>query len=370
MENPQDLHTSPVPRPPLSIVVPILAGITIAFCTPPFVAHVKSRNLAASVVIFWIVLINLCIFLNALIWPTDDTSSCWSGVGLCDVEVKLFNASTVALPGGLACIFRQLAVILDTDQVSLVPSTSQRRRRVVFEIVFCAMLPIYIMIAHFIVQPSRYYIFAIGGCVPSYAASWQSIILIFIWPVLVCTVVAVYCLIVVYRLIKYRRQFSSILSMSSSQFSKSRFIRLFALATTLVLIFLPLVIYILVLNLPMAHGSLRWKSIHSPGWSKSIIMVPTQGNVRFDRWVEIAAGFTVFIFFGFGRDAMLMYRSWLLGLGLGRVFPRLKHPHIEGKPARLSSTAQSSLRTKIGSISSRARLIFHRKTSKSTDSAL
>jgi pheromone a factor receptor len=356
-----DANTPPTGRSAASILLPTLAAISVLLCLPPLATHIKSRNVAAAILVFWISLDNLFNFINPLIWPTDDDQTWWSGHGLCDIEVKLNLASSAAIPGGLICIFRQLAVILDTDRTTLAPSRGQQRRRLAFEIFFCAVCPLYMMVVHFIVQPYRYYIFAISGCVPSFDNSWPGILLIFIPPLILCATAAGYCGLVIFRLLRYRQQFSDILASSQSKLNKSRFLRLFVLSTTLIVIFLPIAIYVFSRNLGYPRHSFSWSTVHGPEWSTFIFTVQTQGTVNFDRWLNVGIGYAVFLF-GFGSEATMMYRSWLLKLGFGHCFPKLNHPHLAPN-SRGGSSARTSNATKIGSMSSCARLIFYRKQS-------
>lgn len=165
----------------------------------------------------------------------------------------------------------------------------------------------------------------------------------------------------IYRLIKYRRQFSYILS-SSSNANKSRFIRLLVLSLLMLLGSFPVQLYVLYFNITafMPWAPYSWSDVHGPGWGE-IIKVPANGQVLFDRWIQVTAGFLLFTFFGFGKDATLMYRSWLLKLGLGRCFTSLNHPHI-------TNEQRSSLSTRFASFSSRAKLIFSKRSSRSGDS--
>jgi pheromone a factor receptor len=356
-------------KPLASTLLPTLAGISVALCLPPLVTHVKLRNVAAAVLVFWITLVNLFNFINPLIWPLDDLENRWDGAGLCDIQVKLNLASSTAIPGALICIFRQLAIILDTDQATLAPSRGQRRRRLVFEIFFCIVCPLYMIVAHLVVQPYRYYIFAISGCVASFDNSWPGIILIFVPPLLLCVVAAGYCGLVVVRLMRYRRQFSDILASSQSKLNKSRFLRLFILSTTLIVIFLPIAVYVFTRNLAYPRHPFSWSAVHGPEWSTLVVKIPTQGVVNFDRWLSVGIGYAVFLFFGFGKDATMIYRSWLLSVGLGHCFPKLNHPHLDSA-IRVGSLARTSNATKIGSMSSRAKLVFHRKQSAKTLSTM
>lgn len=155
---------------------------------------------------------------------------------------------------------------------------------------------------------------------------------------------------------KYRRDFSEVLSSSNSNMTKSRFLRLFLLAMTLIAIMLPTQSYVLYRNCVVPLIPYSWDLVHGPGWNQ-IFLVPAGGVVLFDRWAQIALGFAVFPFFGLGQDAQKLYRQGLLKMGFGRLFPRLHRESFAG-------TQQVSLATNhAGSFSSRARLFFHRKQS-------
>jgi pheromone a factor receptor len=349
-------------RPLSAILLPILATIACTLCLPILFNHIKSRNLATSVLISWIVLENLYNLINPLLWPTNDFGHWWNGVGLCDVESKLRLAGYMGYISALVCIYRQLVVILNTEQIVLIPSPTQRRRRIAIEIALCVGAPVYIMVAHFIVQSGRYYVFAITGCVPILDSSWPSIVLVLIWPGVMWLVAAVYCSIIIHRLIKYRRQVSSILATPHSRFNQSQFTRLFAMATALILVFLPVALYILVQNLSYSgvRNPYSWSRTHD--WTNSTFFMPSSSGENFGRWIEVVTGFVVFISFGFSHDGLLMYRRLLLKVGLGKIFPRLKFSHRQEVRAVLYSPEQTSLATKLGSMSSLARLIFHRRS--------
>ena len=351
--------------------MPILSLIAIFLDIPPFVWHVKNRNLPAASLVFWILLPLSFDFINALIWPTDDTSKWWCGYGLCDVEVKFLLASTTGLPGSLAGIMRNLALILDTENTVLVQSLTQRRKKLVAEILLSFGFPIYMICIHYIVQPTRYYIFAIAGCVTSFDDSWPTVILVWIWPSLLCFMAAYYSsksipspffwsyssfvVLVTVRMLKYRRDFSSILESSNSNLTKSRFKRLFFMSATMVLIVLPVELYTLYRSVSFPLIQYDWKAIHGSSWSE-IIMVPTGGKVFYDHWIHIAIAFALFFFFGLGKDAIRMYRRWLSKVGFDAIFPLLR----EDSPA--SRTINTSARQG-GFSSSTARSLFMRRKS-------
>lgn len=198
-DNSTTMFTAPLESPyirgrsPGAIAVTILSFFALLLCIPPFVWHIKSRNVAAATLVAWVILANIFIFINANIWPRDDLSNWWNGIGLCDVEVRLQNAASIGITGALACIFRSLSMVLDTDNTVLAPTTAQRRRRLAFEIFFCFVAPAYMIGIYYIVQNGRYYIVGITGCAPAFDQSWLSIALVFVWPVVFCLIDAYYC---------------------------------------------------------------------------------------------------------------------------------------------------------------------------------
>lgn len=180
------------PLSPAAVVVPVLACATMVINIVPFVWHVKNRNLAAASLVFWIILLLFFDFINALIWPNDDIVNWFKGFVLCDIEVKIMLGATVGIPGSLASITRNLAMVLDTDKPILSHSAAQRRRKLMIDILFSFGFPVYMMAIHYVVQPSRYYIYAIAGCVVSFDPSWPSVVLLWIWPSVLSLIGVIY----------------------------------------------------------------------------------------------------------------------------------------------------------------------------------
>lgn len=141
---------------------------------------------------FWVILGLLFDFINALIWPTDDIADWFKGYILCDIEVKLLVALSVGLPGSLACIMKNLASVLDTNSTVLMPTRLQRKKQLAVELFLTFGFPICLMGVHYVVQPKRYYIFGIAGCMPAFDDSWPSVVLVWIWPSLLSTLAVYY----------------------------------------------------------------------------------------------------------------------------------------------------------------------------------
>lgn len=177
---------------PVAIVVAVFSGLTLIIDLPPLIWHYKNKNLAACLLIAWIMLLNLFAFTNAIIWSSNDVEHWYDGQGLCDIEVKLFVGATVALPLALLRIIRGLALVLGTKNGTCLTTLKDQRRRAALDIFICLICPSVLMILHYIVQPNRYYIWRISGCQISIDNSWVSVVLLLMWPLLITMIDSYY----------------------------------------------------------------------------------------------------------------------------------------------------------------------------------
>jgi pheromone a factor receptor len=116
--------------------------------------------------------------------------------------------------------------------------------------------------------------------------------------------------------------------------------------------YIPVECYVLYSNLATFDlKPFSWSTVHDPENWKKIVMVPSGGKIMYDRWIWLSCGFLVFVFFGFGKDAVNMYRTGLLAIGMGKIFPALRHDY------------RGSIAATISSYGSRARMIFKGKRS-------
>jgi len=172
----------------------ILAALSLLFALviiPPMLWHLSNRNIGATSLILWLLILNLQDFLNAIIWSHDDIARWFGGNVLCDIEVKITIAVAVGVPSSVACVLRALAKVMDTERVSLGLTKSQKRRGYAIDLLWCAGFPALQMLFHYIVQTRRYYIVGIAGCTPAVSSSWVADLLITAPPV-VWTVVGCY----------------------------------------------------------------------------------------------------------------------------------------------------------------------------------
>jgi pheromone a factor receptor len=177
MSSPFSSEEAP-PRSYQAILLPTLALFAVILDIPPLIWHARQRNVAAWSVIAWLIIINFFNFINPLIWPRDNLLEWYDGSVLCDIEVRFFVGFTVALASASTMVMRKLANVMDTRNITVTTGRRMRARETMLDLVFCWGYPILLMILYYIVQSSRYFIFAVTGCVAAYTSSWPSAIFI------------------------------------------------------------------------------------------------------------------------------------------------------------------------------------------------
>ncbi|KAF2747692.1 STE3-domain-containing protein [Sporormia fimetaria CBS 119925] len=341
-----------------AVLLPILAFPAWFLCIPPLMWHLSQRNIAAYSLVLWIMIKNFFNFLDPLIWPRDNLNEWYDGNVLCDIQVRLFVGSGVALPACATMIMRRLARVMDTSSMTLAPSRVRIIRENVLEVLVCWVYPLVVMIVYIAVQPFRYFLFGISGCVAPYARHWLSIALGPIWAPITMLVGAYYAWLLLYRLYVYRCEFTVLIEARNT--TKSRFIRLFAMSFVLVVVILPYsfwVTWLFINNIRKSpvRDDISWSKLHGPGWNRSVKM-PSYGQVHTDKWGHIATGYLIFILFGTGKDASTVYKRMLCSMGFGKLFPSLyKAPERFSSP-RLSNF--SSMRSWCASYGSKAKHFF------------
>lgn len=126
--------------------------------------------------------------------------------------------------------------------------------------------------------------------------------------------------VIIFRLHKYRRTFSAILSDSST--TKSRFLRLLFIAVVLIFAVLPLSVHAVIWPLQAGMHPFSWNRVHNINWT--VGKYPSGGRLlQWDGVVAIICGYLLFVGFGLGSDAISMYKQWARKIGLAHIVPRL-----------------------------------------------
>ncbi|RVX71464.1 hypothetical protein B0A52_05036 [Exophiala mesophila] len=336
----------PIPMALLwTILVPFLSLLACLLSIPQIFVHIQTRNFAASVFAISSVTANFQNFINALIWPRFDPWNSFNGKILCDIEVKAYIGLGLAMIGAVTSILRQMAIILEPNRRVMTASPLQRYIRVAFEAFFCVVLPLIMMATHYVVQTFRYVIVPLSGCTLVYDNSWVSVLLQFIWPPLVCLLGSVYCILCIIRLFRQRRQTLTVLP-SLPAAIRARYLRLFGLACSSLVLFLPLSIYTFSQNALVVQHPYSWSQTHPPDWvSRVLWTAEIPSIIGFDRWVQIAIGFVGFGFFGLGNEAIAMYKTWMrrIKVAMRRSAKGHGHGQVEARRARTDHASEISL---------------------------
>ncbi|KAK5166322.1 a-factor receptor [Saxophila tyrrhenica] len=336
-----------------AVALALVSFFLMLLIIPPMFWHARNRNIGATALVAWLIMLLLFTFTNAIIWPSDDIPSWFSGTGYCDVQIKLQVAAQVAVPASFACILRALAAVMDTDRAIFVQTKAQKQWSGIVDLICCVGFPLLQMLLHYVVQSRRYYVYGISGCAPAASTSWPSIPIMILHPLLWTILDVYFAVLIIIRLYQYRLSFNAILA--SRNTNKSRFLRLYLICTIWILGSLPVQCYNMSVNAArLGRKAYSWSYVHRAEAWNELVMVPSHGAILYDRWIWLASALVVFIFFGFGRDAISTYRTALVALGLGRVFPSLKSGPRAATPASTSS------------FSSKAKMLFKRKSSASS----
>lgn len=142
--------------------------------------------------------------------------------------------------------------------------------------------------------------------------------------------------------------------LNAANTTKTRFLRLLILALIYIFVMFPLQLYILCLNWPRNPAPYSWSRVHDKEAWSHFIYAPSEGTILPDRWIHIAGGFLIFALFGMGQDAKTTYKSWLLAIGMGKIFPQLDRTRTRNATgqgsgssgSRVGLTASSKARSK------------------------
>jgi pheromone a factor receptor len=361
-----------------AIILPILAFPSWIFCVPALFWQFRQGNIAAGS------LINFFNSINPLIWPRDNLDEWWSGNVWCDINVRLQIGAIAGTTASAAMIVRKLARVMDTRSLTVSTSKSSKRREQFLEVAWCWGYPLVLILVYYVVQPVRYMLYTIQGCLNAYDTSWPSVVLNFMWAPITTLVAAVYAGksplpssptisyflltptpgILTYRLYRYRREFARLVAARNT--TKSRFVRLFLICLIVILVYLPYTTWLLT-NLIAAtrgHDAYSWNRIHDPATFNTISKVAMYGNVPVDKWGQVATGYVLFFVFGTGADAWKLYRQMALTVGLGKWFPGLYATRESG------AVTPRSFATWRDSVTSRAKSVFQSRSGSMTNSTV
>lgn len=377
------------PLYPQAILLPVLCFPAWLLCIPPMIWHFSQQNIAAGSLILWIVMNNFFNSINPLIWPRDNIMDWWDGNVWCDINVRIQIGGIVGLAASTAMIVRKLAKVMDTRNITVSSSRNSKIKERILEVVWCWVYPLVMIIVYYVVQPVRYLLYGIVGCISGFHTSWPSMVLSFMWGPITILVAAYYAskfphlstypsdspqihktytnyktALLVYRLYRYRREFHRLIAARNT--TKSRFLRLFAICILVILVYLPYTLWVLFSLCSAIKDPYDWDVVHGPNFN-TIMKIPVFGQVSVEKWIQVATGYVIFFVFGTGTDSHNLYKRMLLALGLGRIFPSL---YIVRESGSATPSSFVTARTWRSHLSSRAKSMFWSKAAGSKNDSV
>ncbi|KUJ12931.1 STE3-domain-containing protein [Mollisia scopiformis] len=309
-----------------AVALPFFALLAILVTYLPCRSFWSHRNVPAVSIVVATNVYNAMSVVNGVMWPNDDWASWWPGYGLCDLEALLRYPITMALATSLCGLSKGLADCLDTNNATVHPTAASKRRELLFNVMFCWAIPVLQMALHYVIQNGRYQIFPVFGCSDVIDDSWPTILIIMIWCPIFTFSTLYYAVILLIRLRKHRRTISSALKTSGSGFAARKYLKLVIITMSLIVIYVPVQFVFFFQVLPRKLEPYSWSRIHDPAtWH--LIEYQHTGDaplIQYQGWAGIVTSFLIWAYFGFNDTAVDTYRSWLVQLGLGRIWPSLK----------------------------------------------
>ncbi|KAG9012862.1 hypothetical protein FRB94_005008 [Tulasnella sp. JGI-2019a] len=307
--------------------IPVLSFLVLPLLLLPLHTQWRTRNIATLTIILNLFFTNLIRGVNTIVWSGSVVPKLlvW-----CDITTKFSIGAQVAIPAASFCITKHLENIASLRQT--IETTKDRRRRKIFEICLCGVLPCVIMALHYVVQGHRFDIAEDFGCIANIYISWPAIVVLYVPPLVLALGSLVYATLAFYWFMKRRNQFAEHLRSSNSGLTSSRYFRLMAMAVTEIVIETGLAGYLFSLQFQAIY--LRdwdnWADVHS-NFSR-IAQFPTVllpdyywNRLVLNYYIGPICALDFFIFFGLGQEAMKEYGHMITWLRIHVLREKIKH---------------------------------------------
>ncbi|KAL0956092.1 hypothetical protein HGRIS_002260 [Hohenbuehelia grisea] len=280
----------------------------------PLPWHLEAWNTGTCLYMIWTGLACLIQFVNSMIWTgnTIDWAPVW-----CDITTRILIAVPVAIPAASLCINRRLYKI---SKVTIVSTTkTDRRRAIMVDLAIGLGLPFAEMILQYVVQGHRYDILEDFGCITFTVLTPLAFVLVWAVPLAIGLGSGVYCVLSI-RAFRQRQSELKEFSSSLPNLTRTRYLRLMALAGMEAALTVPLSVATIVTNALQGRGTMvpygSWADLHF-GFSRvkkypAVLWRSTQvGNfaVEGTRWSVVLCAIVFFAFFGFADEARRNYSA-------------------------------------------------------------
>jgi pheromone a factor receptor len=176
-------------------------GVATLLCIPIayFTFKSASHPLATSLLIGWIFIENLLFFVDSIIWSGGNPDEWWDGKIYCDINSRVKSVWMIGVPGAAIGMCRFLADATKS-QAGDEQGYLKKRRRNLIDFTLGILLPLLNAGLKFIVNPQRYSIIGVQGCIGLTQPVWLAFPLYYLWTPILSFVAAVYAgtIIIIY----------------------------------------------------------------------------------------------------------------------------------------------------------------------------
>ncbi|KAL2271712.1 hypothetical protein VTJ83DRAFT_1083 [Remersonia thermophila] len=268
----------------------------------------RNGEFAGTVMCVMLIINNLTTAISALIWRDDNVADWWAGYGWCDFQAYFYFALHTAFNISLFEIQRGLAQKVSLSRADKPSRREVRRQRIVSALIIFTVPIIQVILTYF-ATVSRYNVATLVG-------------------------------LAFYRYRKIDKATRDILrSSTGAAASKQNRVRMKLYFMTLVAIVIILPVIMVLLFAYIVEGApwdlpYDFDAIHygPDPFNMYFISFTTSDKLTFAQlnlaYLAIFGSFLVFVPFGTTPDALNMYRTMLLAVGLGYCFPKLREEYV------------------------------------------
>ncbi|KAE9378907.1 hypothetical protein N431DRAFT_525782 [Stipitochalara longipes BDJ] len=295
-------------------IMQVFNVLAILLTLPTLWSFIKSRlskrgSFAHASIIVINDYLNLCYFVNSILWSTDDISTAFSGVGLCDVQAAFKWPMSTALALSLCVVMVRLWIGIQfrkpREFFSPAAENAYLRKQLYIDAFCCWGYPAVQLGLLYLIRDQRYNLSPVLGCSDSIQYNWLAVLL-YLW--LGPATLLVTMVFAVLTLHQLRKNWAMIKILRRTR-SGDRAKQFLKLATISLLALIPFTvgqIFFISNAFQGSIGGLDWSAIHYPGWSSTwtLSTLAETGNLtQYVGWSSAIWNLMIFVVYGFTKEA-------------------------------------------------------------------
>ncbi|ODV60784.1 Ste3p, partial [Ascoidea rubescens DSM 1968] len=289
----------------------VLSSVALICLIMPVCVHIKNPDGIPYLSLFlWLTLLNIETLVNAIIWGGENFRSVWDGKVWCDFYAYINDASTTGICCAITGIAFHMYCILSTNRFL---QFKRWKKNLIF-LTICWAQPILIISLSYIVYTMRFAIFKFNGCIAAHSATWPTIVIIIMWPLIWSIIGIILSSLTLFRYFKNRKDAKDIFHCTKSGLTVAKFIRSILFCFLTLFILTPILVIYFIENFNI-YDSYDWDKVHDKlMWSLSFYRSIDQPI--YDRYVLSVLCYLAFIIFGLGKETHSKYKALLKWIGL------------------------------------------------------